>query len=79
MVAKTHGIPHKPSPKVPHHEPLEPAPIEPTPVRPLPAIPTKPSRTDRLEAAIAEIEIVIGDKFPISRTIQDIIRRTKSD
>ena len=40
--------------------------------------PTKPSRADRFEAAIAEIEIVIGDKFPISRTIQDIIKRAKS-
>jgi hypothetical protein len=39
--------------------------------------PIKPSRAD-LEAALAEIEIVIGDKFAISRTIQDIIKRAKS-
>jgi len=38
----------------------------------------EPSRAD-LEAALAEIEIVIGDKFPISRAVQDIIKRAKSD
>jgi hypothetical protein len=79
MIAKTHGIPHKSSPKLPHHEPLEPAPIELTPVQPPPVIPTKPSRADRLEAAIDEIAAVVSDRFPISRTIQDIIKRVKSE
>jgi hypothetical protein len=79
MVTKTHSTPHKPSHKVPHYEPLEPAPIETPPAQPLPVIPTKPSRADRLEAAINEIADVVGTSYPISRAVQDIIKRAKSD
>jgi hypothetical protein len=79
MVTKTHGIPHKPPHKVPHYEPREPAPIEPTPVQQPLATPTKPSRADVLEAAINEIADVVGTAYPISRRVQDIIAKEKTD
>jgi hypothetical protein len=47
-------------------------------VQPPPATATKPYRPDRFEAAIDEIEVLIGDKYPISRKVQDIIKRVKS-
>jgi hypothetical protein len=52
--------------------------LEQTPVQPPPVIPAKPSRADVLEAAINEIEALVSDRWPISRQIQDIIRRAKS-
>jgi hypothetical protein len=36
---------------------------------------TKHSRADRFEAAINEIEALVGDKYPISRAVQDVIKR----
>jgi hypothetical protein len=64
---------HRPL-KSQQHEAADPAPkpIEQTPVQ------QSPATTDRFLAALDEIEALVGDKYPISRAIQDIIRRTKS-
>jgi hypothetical protein len=53
--------------------------LEQTPVQQPPATPTKPSRADRFEAAINEIEALVGDKYPISHAVQAVIKRAKSD
>jgi hypothetical protein len=47
-------------------------------VQPPPATPAT-SRADRLEAAINEIEVLIGDKYPISNVVQKVIKRAKSE
>jgi hypothetical protein len=45
--------------------------------QPPPVIPAKPSRADRLEAALDEIEALVGDKYPISRAVMDVIKRAR--
>jgi hypothetical protein len=76
MTVKSHSTVRKPH----KHEDIAPAPepIEPMPVPPPPAIPTKPSRANRLAAAINEIEALVGDKYPISNVVQAVIKRAKS-
>jgi hypothetical protein len=69
MLNKSHS-------KTKQHEAADPAP---KPIEQPPAPPTNPSRADRLEAAINEIEALVGDKYPISHAVQDVIKRAKSD
>jgi hypothetical protein len=41
--------------------------------------PTAQQPTDRFERAINEIEALVGDRWPISRQVMDIIAKAKSN